>query len=88
MPNQETMKKIFTFLSALLIITGLKAQTVVVKKETVKPKADTLAKSAIAKQSNKEAVKKETKNAPVIKYAPTSKVAPASTKVGKLAQVN
>lgn len=32
------MKKLATLLSSLLIITGLKAQTVPVKKETVKPK--------------------------------------------------
>lgn len=38
------MKKILTLLSALLIVTGLKAQKINVQKETVKPKVDTLAK--------------------------------------------
>ncbi|MEJ2904242.1 hypothetical protein [Pedobacter panaciterrae] len=82
------MKKILTLLSALLIVTGLKAQKIVVQKETVKPKADTLAKSSVGQQSNKAIGKKDAKIAPAIKYASTSKVAPASTKMGKLTPVN
>lgn len=72
------MKKILTLLSALLIVTGLKAQKTAGQKETVKPKADTFAKSSIDKQSNKKAGKKEVKITPAIKYAPASKVAPVN----------
>ncbi|KRT14430.1 hypothetical protein ASU31_19240 [Pedobacter ginsenosidimutans] len=78
------MKKILTLLSALLIVTGLKAQKTAGQKETVKPKADTFAKSSIDKQSNK----KEVKITRAIKYAPASKVAPVSTKAVKVAPVN
>lgn len=52
------MKKIFTLLSALLIVTGVKAQKANVQKETAKPKADTLVKS-IDKQPNNVPAKKE-----------------------------
>jgi len=82
------MKKILSLLSAMLIVTGLKAQKINVQKETVKPKADTLAKSSIDKPFNKTEGKKEVKIAPTIKYAPTSKVAPVSTKAAKIATVN
>jgi len=84
------MKKIFTLLSALLIVTGLKAQKATVHKETVKPKVDTLAKSNVVKlvkQSGKTVEQKDAKVAPAIKYAATSKVAPVATKVGNLAPV-
>ncbi len=77
------MKKIFTLLSALLIVTGLKAQKATVQKETVKPKVDTLAKKSIVKPG-KTVEQKEAKIAPAIKYAPTSKVAPVATKAGKM----
>lgn len=70
------MKKIFTLLSALLIVTGLKAQKIAVQKETVKPKADTLSKNSVGQQANKTIGKKDEKIAPAIKYALTSKVAP------------
>lgn len=70
------MEKILTLLSALLIVTGLKAQKINVQKETIKPKVDTVGKSSsIDKQINKAVDKKDTKIAPAIKYAPTSKVA-------------
>lgn len=82
------MKKIFTLLSALLIVTGLKAQKATVHKETVKPKVDTLAKSNVVKQSGKTVEQKDAKVALAIKYAATSKVAPVLTKAGKLAPVN
>jgi len=82
------MKKISTLLSALLIVTGLKAQKIGVQKETVKPKADTLAKSSVGRQANKAMGKKDAKIAPAIKYAPTSKVAPVATKAAKVAPVN
>ncbi|MEE1945253.1 hypothetical protein VRU48_09045 [Pedobacter sp. KR3-3] len=81
------MKKIFTLLSALLIVTGVKAQKANVQKETVKPKADTLVKS-IDKQSNNAPAKKDAKIAPAIKYAPVSKVAPAAAKTAKIAPVH
>lgn len=81
------MKKIFTLLSALLIVTGLKAQKATVQKETIKPKVDKLAKKSIVKPGE-TVEQKEAKIAPAIKYAPTSKVAPVSTKAGKLAPVN
>ncbi len=81
------MKKILSLLSTLLIVTGLKAQKINVQKETVKPKTDTLAKSSMDKPS-KTAGKKEVKIAPAIKYAPTSKVVPVSTKAVKIARVN
>lgn len=77
------MKKILTLLSALLIITGLKAQKINVQKETIKPKVDTLAKSSMDKPS-KTVGEMEVKIAPAIKYAPTSKVAPVSQKLSKL----
>jgi hypothetical protein len=69
------MEKILTLLSALLIVTGLKAQKINVQKETIKPKVDTVGKSSIDKQINKAVDKKDTKIAPAIKYAPTWKVA-------------
>ncbi len=78
------MKRLFAIVSALLIITGLKAQKANVQKETVKPKADTLVKSSASKQLNKPAVQqKDVKIAPAIKFAPATKVAPASTKIEK-----
>ena len=80
------MKKILTLLSALFIVTGLKAQKVAVQKETIKPKVDTVAKKSIVKPG-KTVEQKEAKIAPAIKYAPTSKVAPVATKEGKLAPV-
>lgn len=82
------MKKIFTLLSALLIATGLKAQKATVQKETVKPKVDMVAKNNIDKKTVQTIDKKDAKLAPAIKYVPTSKVAPASTKAAKLAPVN
>jgi hypothetical protein len=82
------MKNILTLLSALLIVTGLKAQKVTVHKETVKPKVDTLVKSKVINQSGKTVEQKGAKIAPAIKYATTSKVAPVATKAGKLAPVN
>lgn len=65
------MKKIMTLLSALFIVTGLKAQKATVQKETIKPKADTVGKSSTDKQINKAVDKKDAKIAPAIKYAPT-----------------
>ncbi|MBO9674281.1 MAG: hypothetical protein J7577_12605 [Sphingobacteriaceae bacterium] len=81
------MKKIFTLLSALFIVTGLRAQKVAVQKETVKPKVDTIGKSVIDKKTSATTDTKDAKIAPAIKYAPTSKVAPVATKAGKLAPV-
>lgn len=80
------MKKIFTLLGALLIVTGLKAQEIKAQKETVKPKADTPVKNSMDKQSNQKVDKKEVKIA--LKYAPTAKVAPVSSKTAKLAPGN
>jgi hypothetical protein len=82
------MKRIFTLLSALFIVTGLKAQKAIVQKETIKPKVDTVGKSSNDKQINKAADKKDAKIAPAIKYAPTSKVAPVTTKAAKITPVN
>lgn len=82
------MKKILTLLSALFIVTGLKALKATVQKETVKPKVDTVAKSNITKKVAQTTDKKDAKLAPAIKYALTSKDAPASAKAGKLAPVN
>lgn len=81
------MKKILTLLSALFIVTGLKAQKVVVQKETVKPKIDTLAKINVEK-SSKTAEKKQIKNVSTIKHAPLSKVAQVTSKVAKVATGN
>ncbi|MDR6784957.1 uncharacterized protein YcfL [Pedobacter africanus] len=82
------MKKILTLLSALFIITGLKAQKVVLQKETVNPKTDTLAKKINVEKSSKTAEKKEIKNVSTIKHAPLSKVIPITTKVVKVTTGN
>lgn len=82
------MKKIFFLLGTLLIASGLKAQKNNVQKETVKPQTDTLIRGNIDKQLNKAAGKKEAKIAPVIKYAPASKGAPAPTKAGRQSPAN
>lgn len=82
------MKKILTLLSALFIVTGLKAQKATVQKETVKPKADTVVKSNIDKKVAQTTDKKGAKLAPAIKYALTSKDTPVSAKAGKQAPVN
>ncbi|MFD2581434.1 hypothetical protein ACFSR6_02960 [Pedobacter vanadiisoli] len=81
------MKKIFTLLSALFIVTGLKAQKVAVQKETVKPKVDTIAKNVTDKKISATTDTKDAKIAQAIKYAPTSKVTPVAAKAGKLAPV-
>lgn len=78
------MKKILTILSALLIVTGLRAQKANVQKETVKPSADSVIKNNANTQLNKPAVQqKDVKVAPVLKNTPEAKVAPVSTKVEK-----
>lgn len=78
------MKKILTILSALLIVTGIRAQKANVQKETAKPSADSAIKNNANTQPNKPAVQqKEAKIAPALKYTPAAKVAPVSTKVEK-----
>lgn len=62
------MKKILTFLSSLLILVGVKAQTPTIKKETLRPssitpglKPDSLAiKKNITIKKNDEAIKLDT----------------------------
>ena len=77
------MKKIFTFLSAMLIMFGLKAQKTTVHKETIKPVADSLVKKNIAVTKSPatqtfKKTQKDVKLAPAIKDAPSiKKTAPA-----------
>lgn len=66
------MKKLLTIISALLIVTGLKAQKTNVQKETVKPTADTITKSSVNKQINNSATMKKDKVAVVDKQTPIS----------------
>ncbi len=82
------MKKIFTIVSALLIVTGLKAQKAGVQKETVKPVADTLLKNGAVKNNvaTKE-LQKQAKIAPAIKYAPAIKKAAVTSQEFKNAPV-
>lgn len=82
------MKKVFTILSVLLIVTGLKAQKANVQKETVKPQADTLVKNGAAKQLDKTTVQQKVwKEAPAVKKAPATikKSAPAPATFKKTA---
>lgn len=82
------MRKILAILGALLIVTGVKAQKSNVRKETVKPQADSLVKVNANKQLNKPAIQqKDAKIAPVTKDAPTAKIAPVSQKAVKWAPV-
>ncbi|MFT3933722.1 MAG: hypothetical protein QM726_08925 [Chitinophagaceae bacterium] len=79
------MKKVLTILSAVLFVTGLKAQKANVQKETVKPKADTLLKNSANKSISKPVEHKDAKIAPALKYQPLDKVAPESKKLQKQA---
>lgn len=83
------MKKILTIISALLIVTGLKAQKANTQKETVKPSADSLVrKSAVKSGATAGAAMKEQKGAkvaPALKYAPAAKIAPADKELKKAA---
>ena len=74
------MKKIFTFFSALLIVTGLKAQQSNAHKETVKPPVDSvLIKKGAVTGAAASKSQKEVKLAPAQKYAPAvQKGAPAA----------
>lgn len=75
------MKKILTLLSALFLVTGLKAQKSNVQKEIVKPLADSINKSGANKQLTKQAIQqKDVKIAPIIKDAAAVKIAPVSKK--------
>lgn len=69
------MKKVFAFFSALLIVSGIKAQKTTVKKETVKPVADTVApkisQSKTAASNSIKKTQKEWKVAPDIKKTST-----------------
>jgi len=69
------MKKIFTIVSALLIVTGLKAQKTGVQKETIKPAADTLLQKSAVKNNAVKSFKGEAKVAPTLKYTPAIKKA-------------
>lgn len=83
------MKKVFAFLSALLIISGIKAQKTTVKKETVKPVADTVVPKVSlpgspASNSLKK-TQKEWKAAPDIKKTSTEfKNVPAVKDIKKM----
>ncbi|HEY6900412.1 MAG TPA: hypothetical protein VI233_07210 [Puia sp.] len=84
------MKKIITILSALLIVTGLKAQKSNVQKETVKPAVDSLVnKGGVRSGAAGGAVVKEQKGAKIapaaLKYAPAAKIAPADKSSGQTA---
>ena len=66
------MKKLFSLLAAVLVISGLKAQTTQVKKETVAPKPATITTATTTKKSvslKKEATIKKSVSAPEIKKA-------------------
>ena len=75
-------------LSAMLIVAGLKAQKTTVKKETIKPVADTIVKKNISINNNAatqtlKKTQKGAKLAPAIKYAPAIKKAEPATKAYK-----
>ena len=66
------MKKILSLFAALLVISGIKAQTTPVKKETVAPKPATITTATTTKKSvslKKEATIKKSVSAPEIKKA-------------------
>jgi hypothetical protein len=72
------MKRIFTFLSAMLLISALRAQKTTVQKETIKPVADTLEKaSKLIRNPAATSIKKTQKDA---KLAPAAKNAIPVTK--------
>lgn len=79
------MKKAFTILSALLIVTGLKAQKSNAQKETVKPPIDSLHKKGAVSGIGTDKGFKEAKIAPAqkevqaIKYSPAIKKATPAT---------
>lgn len=75
------MKKVFTILSALLIVTGLKAQKSNAQKETVKPPIDSLHKKGTVSSNGTDKGFKDAKIAPAQKYAPAMKESPATYKV-------
>jgi len=79
------MKKVFTILSALLIVTGLKAQQSNAQKETVKPPADSLHKKGAVSANGMDKGFKEAKIAPAQKFAPAMKESPATYKVAPAA---
>ena len=83
------MKKLVAILGAFLIITGLKAQKTVVRKETQKPEvtADTIKKlNATAGKPGMQkelkysgsTIKNSGKLAPALKNTPAAKIAPAT----------
>ena len=79
------MKKVFTILSAFLIVTGLKAQKSNAQKETVKPPIDSLHKKGAVSGNGTD---KGLKYAPAMKESPaTYKVAPATSKAQKQAPI-
>lgn len=86
--NNKSMKKLLTIVSALLIITGVKAQKTSVQKETVKPIPDTLVKNKANQQLKNTIIQKDAKVAPVYKYAPASKLTPATTKASKVTSIH
>ncbi len=82
------MKRLVAIVGALLIMTGLKAQKTVVRKETEKPgvKVDSVKKAIVpvskasAKQELKYSgnpIKNAGKIAPAAKISPAAKIAPA-----------
>lgn len=69
------MKKIATIISSLFIITGLKAQVVPVKKETVKPATVKPAPAADSLKSGKAAVELKQTLKPIKAELPTKETA-------------
>lgn len=75
------MKKLLTIISALLIVTGLKAQKSNVQKETVKPRTDSLIKTGANKQISNNGSFKLGNTVVADKFAHTSKKAGVEAKI-------
>lgn len=75
------MKKILTIISALLIVTGLKAQKTNVQKESVRPTADSVIKTGANKQISNSGSFKFGKTVAADKFAYTGKKTGVEAKV-------